>query len=239
MEEDEDPQSMSYQTTFNFKRRMELLKIKAGVTSLLHSRMETIRVGKMLWRKVSSDVSLQGLNDRERLRFLWSDDTFRNKLEKASKLSHEPHVWKGHNFACAPQKADRLCHKMLTAENTITGDIVGFCEVAMLSQPQESLEEECSFGEEPLPTIVNLVTSPEYRRRGVASSILKSASRFVRHEWECDAIALYVEEKNEGAVRMYERFGFEKAPGSTSKQLYMKAALSNVRAQPQRTMAIC
>jgi ribosomal protein S18 acetylase RimI-like enzyme len=217
------PQQSQY--AFNFKKRMEFLRTKAGVTSLLHSRMEAIATGKKLWHIVSRS-SLEGLNDTEKLRYLWSSDIFRNKLEKACKLSDEPHSWKGYNFACAPEKTEQLFHKMLTAENVATGEIVGFCEVAMLSQPNHwstvGDDGSDSVKNQAVPTIVNLVTSAEYRRRGIASSILQSASKYVELKGCSQELALYVEQHNKGALRMYERLGFQTHYDSAD-QLYMKA----------------
>lgn len=220
------PQQSQY--AFNFKKRMEFLRTKAGVTSLLHSRMEAIATGKKLWQIVSRS-SLEGLNDTEKLRYLWSSDIFRNKLEKACKLSDEPHSWKGYNFACAPEKTEQLFHKMLTAENVVTGEIVGFCEVAMLSQPNHwstvGDDGSHSVKNQAVPTIVNLVTSAEYRRRGIASSILQSASKYVELQGCSQELALYVEQHNKGALRMYERLGFQ-THYDNADQLYMKAKVA-------------
>jgi ribosomal protein S18 acetylase RimI-like enzyme len=225
-------------TLINFKQKMEFLKTRAGVVSLLQSRIDAITVGNRFWRnRFSSDNFAYdhgnyttSLSDAQKLRFIWSNDAFRAKLEKAAKLSDEPHVWKGHNFACAPSSSVWLCHKMLTAENGVTGEIVGFCEVAMLRNPTTDFTVGDDGDEErnetvPVPTIINLVTSANYRRRGVASSILKSATRFVQQAWSSNELALYVEQSNAPAVRMYEALGFEMKQELVSSQYYMTTSL--------------
>lgn len=235
--EEKDLRHRQTQLPFNFKKHMEFLRTKSGVVSLLHSRMDAMTTGKKLWQCVSDVAPTEhNLNDRDKLRYLWSSEIFRTKLEKACKLSDEPHSWKGYNIACAPQDTDKLFHKMMTAENVATDQIVGFCEVAMLSHPMHwnsKEDESCNNSQHKkedekgaVPTIVNLVTSAEYRRRGIASSIIKSASRYVQLQSCSNELALYVEQKNSGAVRMYERLGFETAI-ECSSQLYMKAKTSN------------
>jgi ribosomal protein S18 acetylase RimI-like enzyme len=234
LEEEEGSHTAATQPSFNFKKRMEFLRTKAGVVTLLHSRMEAIATGTKLWQLVS-ESSLEGLNDKHKLRYLWSNDIFRNKLERACKLSDEPHGWKDYNFACAPDNSDKLFHKMLTAENVATGEVVGFCEVAMLSQPTHWRRENSENNvltvngnhdtNEGVPTIVNLVTSTGYRRRGVASSILRTALKYVQLQRCSEELALYVEQNNNNAVRMYMNLGFETKYGG-SNQLYMKAGVT-------------
>jgi ribosomal protein S18 acetylase RimI-like enzyme len=232
--EEEYPETTS--TPFNFKRKMEFLKTRAGVVSLLQSRIDAITIGNRLWQNHLSsgnhnhDIDYAALSQADKLRHIWSNDSFRIKLEKAAKLSDEPHIWKNHNFACAPSNSDWLCHKMLTAENAVTGEIAGFCEVAMLTNPNRSDhslegEQQHNTDKEPVPTIVNLVTSTAYRRRGVASSILKSATRFVQQAWSSEELALFVERDNAPAVKMYEALGFEIKHESISSQYYMTATL--------------
>eukprot|EP00537_Pseudo-nitzschia_pungens_P018436 CAMPEP_0172407640 /NCGR_PEP_ID=MMETSP1061-20121228/75216_1 /TAXON_ID=37318 /ORGANISM="Pseudo-nitzschia pungens, Strain cf. pungens" /LENGTH=148 /DNA_ID=CAMNT_0013143721 /DNA_START=42 /DNA_END=484 /DNA_ORIENTATION=+ len=148
-------------------------------------------MGRKLMHGYSAKGVLEGLTEADKLRLLWSNDAFRNSMEKAASLSNEPHIWKDHIFHCAPPSFDWLFHKMFTAENAFTGEIIGFCEIAMLSKPSEEksftvssasagslfLDEECSLGDEEsgLPTFLNVVTSMKYRRRGVASTIVDAA----------------------------------------------------------------
>ena len=219
---------------YNFKFR----NTRSGVAPLIESRMNAITIGRDIMNNNLSNGVLDDLTEADKLRFLWSNDKFRNSVEKAASLSNEPHIWKEHNFVCAPQSFNWLFHKMITAENTLDGEIIGFCEIAMLSKPSDEdpsdvstrtllnhLDEECNLVENVpgVPTIVNLVTSAEYRRRGVGSSVINSAIKFLQKSspaW--NEIALYVEENNDAAIKMYERLGFQKIRRVESKkQWYM------------------
>eukprot|EP00535_Pseudo-nitzschia_heimii_P006847 CAMPEP_0197188232 /NCGR_PEP_ID=MMETSP1423-20130617/17486_1 /TAXON_ID=476441 /ORGANISM="Pseudo-nitzschia heimii, Strain UNC1101" /LENGTH=326 /DNA_ID=CAMNT_0042640019 /DNA_START=269 /DNA_END=1246 /DNA_ORIENTATION=+ len=223
----------NFLSPYNFKFR----KTRSGVAPLIESRMNTIMIGREIMKDNLSKGVLNSLTEAEQLRFLWSQDKFRNSVENAASLSNEPHIWKEHNFVCAPQGFNWLFHKMITAENTVDGEIIGFCEIAILTKPHKEssevstrtlltdFDEECPLVENlpGVPTIVNLVTSPKYRRRGVGSSIMNSAIKFLqKSSFPRSEIALYVEEDNDAAIRLYERLGFQKIQRVESKkQWYM------------------
>jgi ribosomal protein S18 acetylase RimI-like enzyme len=206
---------------FNFKFKMDLLKSKSGVESLLLSRVHAINTGMRLGHDCPLDLS-----ETDKLRFLWSNDGFRNKMKKAAHTSTEPHIWNHHNFACAPGSPCWLQHKMITAEDAESGEIVGFCEVAMLSEPSEDENGDEQGSLEVAPTIVNLAIASKYRRRGIASRLTKTAARFVRNEWSSDELSLYVDKENDAAVAMYKNLGFErKAEVESRSQWYMTRQL--------------
>lgn len=240
-EEQEDEKTRSTQNhripPLNFKFRITV----SAVTALLQSRMDAIKIGhKFLVKEYLEECPLEeSLTEADQLRLLWNSEKFRTNVEKAALLSNEPHVWKEHNFACAPQSFDWLFHKMITAENVVTGEVVGFGEIAMLSQPSEEgttmdisiiqeHEEECSLlNIEAVPTIVNLVTSNEYRRCGIGSTIVNSALKYVKKTWPGEVMALYVEEDNIRAINLYERLGFKRQRKvKSTQQLYMTQQIS-------------
>jgi ribosomal protein S18 acetylase RimI-like enzyme len=251
----------------SFKQRMEVLQMRAGVLALLQSRWDAVQVGRTVAstpvRVVNGHSSgptvklWDELSGIDQLHVLWSHAPFRQKLEKAARLSNENHVWKRHNFACEPTCLDWLCHQMMTAENTINGEVVGFCEIAMLPTPstteneisdmvigstasrQETSDDSINI-QKPVPTIANLITSPQYRRRGIGSRLITSAARFVRDGQRMtrrnqklpisdtnvvdtndgvntnnisspmSELALFVEHNNQKAIKMYESLGFMK-----------------------------
>ena len=211
----------------NFKSKFALLRTKHGVESMLLSRVDAIEMGSRI-----SEECPAGLLESDKLRFLWSNDSFRNKIEKAALTSTEPHAWKGknYNFACAPESHCWLQHKMMTAENPETGEILGFCELAMLSLPSEDGRiDDCSL--DVAPTVVNLAISPKYRRQGIASRLMKTAGRFVRDQWASKELNLYVNKENDAAVTMYKNLGFEEKVEVEFKsrpQWYMTKQLSSV-----------
>lgn len=216
-------------------KSLKFRNIRSGVAPLLQSRMNAIKIGRKILRDHLGNGTLENMAEADQLRLLWSNDNFRNSIEKAASLSNEPHIWNEHNFACAPQSFNWLFHKMITAENAYTGEIIGFCEIAMLSQPSVGdssekdtngtgsafFDEECSLleKEQGIPAIVNLVTSADYRRRGVGSTVMNSAMNYLqKSSSRFNEIALYVEEGNDSAIKMYERLGFHKAQRVESKK---------------------
>jgi ribosomal protein S18 acetylase RimI-like enzyme len=249
---------------FHWKSSIDLLRTKVAVESLLRSRIQAMREGQRFLSAggiaASSSDDLTTTTWRttassDRLRLLWSNDAFRNKMEKAAKLSTEPHIWGEHNFALVPNDPCWLQHKMFTAQDARSGEIVAFCEVAMLSVPSDhdhgnihdnidhnDDEEECCSSMNGAPTIVNLVTSSQHRRRGIGSRLLKTAERFVLNQWSsssssaaaaaaaADELALYVDKGNKEAISVYTNMGFEKVQSVESEtrgsQWYMRRKLT-------------
>jgi len=174
--------------------------------------------------------------DRDICRLLWSQKIFRSKLEKAAKTASSYEgantLWEKHNFNVQPSDPMIMNHIMVTAVDVdyVQGKrncndvcIVGFCEIAMLPIPSTDNERRYA------PCIANLVVSPNHRRRGVASRLLRNAERFVKLHWsetifchspdDCDLdeddlrirgiLGLYVDKGNEAATNLYLRKNFK------------------------------
>jgi N-acetylglutamate synthase-like GNAT family acetyltransferase len=60
------------------------------------------------------------------------------------------------------------------------------------------------------PLMSNLAVSRNYRRRGLAEDLVKSVEQLVQEEWGYDECFLYVEERNQGAVKLYQKLGYRK-----------------------------
>jgi len=219
----------------HFKAKLELLKTIGGVESLLRSRIHAIEFAKKV-QFPHLVYSPEEINETDGLRHVWSNnDSFRKKIELAANLSNEPHIWKCHNFACAPGNGRWLQHKMLTAVDATSGDIVGFCEIAMISKPSSLSSSSTIFQEDEndsmdyAPTVMNLATCPQHRRRGIATRLIHAASRFVEREWkESIELSLYVEQDNEAAIALYQNLGFgsqQAVERDDSHQYYMAKAL--------------
>ncbi|CAB9507561.1 FR47-like protein [Seminavis robusta] len=205
-----------------FKARVERLRIKSSVETTLDLRVRAIQEGKQHLSQAVATPPGEAINEKsDHLRFLWSNESFRNKIAQAAELSSEPHPWGYHNFAMAPKDPNWLRHEMITAECTRTGAIVGFCEIAMLLSPPQTAppqsygdsgggnEEEEYYTTRCLPTIANLVVSPEWRRRGIAKGLIRSAERVVERKWKSDELGLYVEKRNTKAIYLYSNAGFQ------------------------------
>lgn len=235
----------------NWKTKIDLLRSSESMRTLLACRYQAMTEGKaVLADRINSIPDRLYHHDDKyaAARAIWSREALRQKIEKAAKMSNDPHMWKEHNFATCtvnPQDPCMLQHVMMTAEDTSTGSVVGFCEVAMLSQPTTYTntnfndhdnadidEDECALTFfSGAPTIANLVISPNYRRRGIASSLMESAARYTRQTWSSSVLSLYVDQVNSGALRLYTQHGFEKEMAcetncaTGSKQWYMTRSL--------------
>jgi ribosomal protein S18 acetylase RimI-like enzyme len=205
---------------WNWKNSIKVLKEKESLQSLLFHRFKALQEGDKAVSKLSDDSS-----SVDRLRLLWDHGTFRSKLEKAAIMAKEPHCWKEHNFDLCPVDLSPLQHVMITAEDASTGRAIGFVEVGMMECPSP---RDDSLPRKFVPTIANLVTSSDYRRIGIASCLLKSASRYVKRTWSCDDIALYVDKGNMSALTLYQKYGFELVcrVGDNHDKLYMSKPLA-------------
>ena len=203
----------------NWNTKMQILRDESTYKKQLSQRMDVLEAGRKAAQRARPALVEAGLIDENeeecsidddhsdhRVRVIWSDDAFRQKLERATNaIDTERHAWQGFNFAVAPNPS-LLQHVMLSAVDASTNQIAGFCEVAMLPMPDET--DGCSTCS---PMITNLVTNPNYRRRGIATNLLKSARRYVRCCWgSCVdmTLGLYVERDNDAAKKLYSRQGF-------------------------------
>ena len=236
--------------TKNWKARVERLRVKSSIRNTLDLRVRAMEEGKKhLTQSVAASakgaVSSLEENDPDYLQQLWSNDSFRRNIQQAAELSSEPHPWENHNFALAPKDPCWLRHEMISAQDITTGEIIGFCEIAMLlcpslsSPPEDDSSIDFQYGDdhededvtefctlECAPTIANLVVSPTWRRRGVAKGLIKTAERIVARKWQCDELGLYVEKTNKSAMDLYARSGYEvtsssKEQDSGSSKWYM------------------
>lgn len=192
---------------FNWRQKMDALWAKADIEALLRVRLEALHEGR---KRLHHLQSIPDLEEQDRLRLLWSNERLRNRIATASRQTGESNVWQSHNFALTPDDSSWMNHVQMTAEDVSTGQVIGFCEVAMLSNPVAILENddgECVFGYS--PAITNLATDPDFRRQGVATRLLRTAERVVRRKWQANSIGLYVEKENKGALALYRSRGFE------------------------------
>jgi ribosomal protein S18 acetylase RimI-like enzyme len=60
------------------------------------------------------------------------------------------------------------------------------------------------------PVMSNLAVSRSYRRRGLAEDLVRAVEEHCRVQWGYDEVYLYVEERNRGAVRLYQKLGYKR-----------------------------
>eukprot|EP00565_Helicotheca_tamesis_P001425 CAMPEP_0185731826 /NCGR_PEP_ID=MMETSP1171-20130828/14025_1 /TAXON_ID=374046 /ORGANISM="Helicotheca tamensis, Strain CCMP826" /LENGTH=335 /DNA_ID=CAMNT_0028401169 /DNA_START=107 /DNA_END=1111 /DNA_ORIENTATION=- len=231
----------------SFGNAIQQLRTKAALETQLQHRFKAMEAGRNAASAVRATLVEEGMlhpsqkhdtsydhvifdNDMAR-RLLWSNDSFRSKLQRAVCTCVEKHGWGAdYNFHVMPNDSKLLQHAMITAEDASTGSVIGFCEVAMLpvlttsSFPTSSFDnngmDESGNGEEEekeheelskscVPMIANLVTCPNHRRRGIATNLIRAVDRYVRMRWVSGGeLGLYVDASNEGALDLYVKEGF-------------------------------
>jgi len=187
---------------FNWKASLDTLRRVKSFKHLIGNRFYTLLEGKKAISTIDASILSDESQEAERLRIMWNCDSFRSLVQTAAEQSKEPHAWTDHNFALCPEDLSYLQHKMFTVQDAASGSILGFCEVAMMLTPNT---DNCDMN----PTIANLVTSPEYRRCGIGSSLLASVKRYVKQNWRSEKLALYVKRSNARAIGLYQKQGFE------------------------------
>mgnify|MGYP005857891005 CR=1 FL=1 len=201
----------------SWRNRMDQMLAKADIESLLRGRLRAMKEGQAAWQKICRVYADE--SEENRLKILWAtSEKFRKLVEKASKDTGEDNLWQTHNFVLTPPDLNWFNHLQLTAEDVKSGTIVGFCEVAMLSNPtrdgtcrissatvsDEEDDEERIFS----PGITNLATAHRYRRQGVASHLLQHTERYVTIYWKANRMGLYVEKANDAAMALYSKLGY-------------------------------
>ncbi|GKY99011.1 hypothetical protein MPSEU_000856800 [Mayamaea pseudoterrestris] len=76
----------------------------------------------------------------------------------------------------------------------------------------DNIPKDCLTGpsKTKAPLMSNLAVSRQFRRRGLAEEMVNAVERLVRDEWNHDECYLYVEERNRGAVKLYQKLGYRK-----------------------------
>ncbi|KAL7472543.1 hypothetical protein ACHAXS_012913 [Conticribra weissflogii] len=223
---------------WNWNDGVKRLRAKSLLEMQLRHRLLAVEEGRKIISNIYDDVSIQGsygeeecllLSDEDTCSILWSNDKFRSKVKSAVVNSQEVSVWHNHNFDLTPHDSAFLHHAMMSVVEASNGDVVGFCEVAWL--PTRSQDEGFSNGglvaenvslPRYAPAIFNLVTSQSHRRMGIATRVIKFASKFVTTKWCSSApLGLYVRSDNQSAMRLYARNGFEVVGKNHDGLLYM------------------
>lgn len=200
----------------------------------------------------SHTLSLEDINNYRRL--IWNHDGIRNRVERAVKTtqeySHIPTKWDNYNFALVPEPS-MLYHFMISAyDNDFVGssgngNVVGFCEVMMMNAPNgEVVPSIINLAVSPNHRRRGIGTRMLYcaLRRVRLDSRRQQEAMFVSHmmdhersDRETNAfqnnylipnpmIGLQVHVKNQGAIHLYEKVGFQ-IKSEDHEMIYMEMDL--------------
>lgn len=172
------------------------------------------------------------------LQKVWStSDAWRNEIASAARETGEDSVWKHHNVILTPHSMPWLHHLQMTAVrcvdtrniNSVDDDkakrdpsrtVVGFCELAMLSNPVANVNDNgviavAAAKDDSSSTtncyslaVANLAVSPQARRQKIAQKLLQSAERYARVHFRAPSLGLYVDPTNVAALALYQRCNY-------------------------------
>jgi len=98
-----------------------------------------------------------------------------------------------------------------------------YCDILQDDTQQYDFDQQQQCAQ---PAIVNLVTSSLHRRKGIASRIISFAKKYTSTQWQsstCNtnneiSLGLYVHQKNEAALRLYQKKGFILIPTQSENE---------------------
>lgn len=216
---------------FNWNQKLHQLKSRKSFTDQLNTRLKGLESSITTYKNIQKEYPNVTIND------VWNHNLFadsKRKLSQAIQTSLEyddAFPWKDYNLALPPT-SQMMYHTMVTAfdpsfrssEDEVLP--IGFCEVACKKSPEH---------ERPVPCIMNLVVSPNQRRRGIAQRMIRNAVKHVQMNYpfmEMDdndsshqTIGLYVDDSNENAISLYKKMGFQKV-SSLDGQMFMEMNIS-------------
>lgn len=230
-----------------WKSHMEHLRIKSDLYKQLRLRQKAIQIGSSTTRELHSDT-MSMYSPSDTLRILWDVEKLRESIKDALRASSEhttTTTTQQHNNNCnnwydgpiGPDHISLLQHQMVVAQDIFdwTETPIGFSEVSMLPRPSIELEESSpqnNYNNDIMftPIISNVVVSPEFRRKGVATRMIRSILRSVQVKWihhpnsPIRSCGLYVDVDNVKAISVYLENGFVIVgnPKGNPKQYYME-----------------
>jgi len=208
---------------------MERIWARHDIEGLLKRRLRAVTEGQKAKARLdhlNSNIYNASMDDKLYLEHLWwSSDRLRTEIAAAAKETGEDSVWRRRGTQFPPDSIHWLNHIQMTA-CTVDGTVVGFCEVAMLSNPtatatasqdekwliawsnSQSNQDDHHNNRYYSPAITNLAVAPEYRRQGVGRRLLSRAETYVQRHWKAPALGLYVQDTNAAANALYEQRGY-------------------------------
>ena len=142
-------ESVPSKHTHNWNDGMKRLRAKSELTRQLYHRLAALEAGRDTASRLKEQYTLPPddgdylcslSDDYDACHQLWRNGNFRSKVETAVAHSQENNAWGVHNFDLAPS-IDLLNHVMMSVVDLSSGEVVGFCEVALLPCP--SVDTPC------------------------------------------------------------------------------------------------
>jgi N-acetylglutamate synthase-like GNAT family acetyltransferase len=90
------------------------------------------------------------------------------------------------------------------------------------------------------PLMSNLAVSRNYRRRGIAESMVKAAENYIRNTWPDEynqSLYLYVERRNTRAIQLYQKLGYRRMWQDGNAQTLLPMENGNLQSVP--TVLVC
>lgn len=88
------------------------------------------------------------------------------------------------------------------------------------------------------PLMSNVAVSRSYRRRGLAEDLVKAIEHHCRDVWGYEECYLYVEERNRGAVKLYQKLGYRSIWRDLSAATLLPTDRGNLESVPTRLLCM-
>jgi ribosomal protein S18 acetylase RimI-like enzyme len=103
-----------------------------------------------------------------------------------------------------------------------TREIAGLVEI-LLEKPEGNIAPSVQFFKFPVsdtdePYLCNLCVLPEYRRKGLGTTLCSICEYIVQNQWKRNKMYLHVEDNNDAALAMYLRMSYTLTPGLSKLQ---------------------
>lgn len=247
-----------------WKRKTDQLWARHDIERLLRQRLRAIQEGHKAMARMEQlfqqSYSLDAEHDQRILQYMWhSSDRLRQEIAIAARETAEDTIWRRHGTDLPPTSRSWLNHVQITAVDNINNQVMGFVEVAMLSNPAidhcPDGTEECvieytntsskeSTNDNTVlyysPTISNLVVVSTHRRRGIGNRLLRSAEAYVAKVWGARTLSLYVQENNHPANKLYQQRGYATIASVSDERLgllwYRTKVVMDRRSDPHTTI---
>lgn len=160
-------------------------------------------IEKMFWTSVIN--SFQSLDKGD-----YYNNVFLGFITRSGKRLQNP------SLAISP---DSL---ILVATEKGTKEIAGLVEI-LLEKPEGNIAPSVQFFKFPVsdtdePYLCNLCVLPEYRRKGLGTTLCSICEYIVQNQWKRNKMYLHVEDNNDAALAMYLRMGYTLTPGLSKLQ---------------------